>query len=150
MKVLVSVFATPWTVACQAPLSVKFSRQEYWNVLPFPSQGDLPDPGIKFRSPALQGSFSTAHSCWGMFHSLYHLRHRGRPKTFSCFPIMTLFIGIVSVNRFFFLNNMYIHLVHILAKQPVFCLPLPPQIPPLTLSLSICMKFYHDQFISRD
>ena len=46
--------ATPWTVACQAPLSMRFSRQEYWSGLPFPSPGDLPDPGIKPRSPALQ------------------------------------------------------------------------------------------------
>ena len=46
--------ATPWTVACQAPLFMGFSRQKYWSVLPFPSPGDLPDPGIKPRSPALQ------------------------------------------------------------------------------------------------
>ena len=42
------------TVACQAPLSMKLSRQEYWNGLPFPSPGDLPDPGIEPQSPALQ------------------------------------------------------------------------------------------------
>ena len=46
--------ATPWTVACQAPLSMEFSRQEYWSGLPFPSLGDLPDPGIEPESPALQ------------------------------------------------------------------------------------------------
>ena len=45
---------TPWTVACQAPLSVGFSRQECWSGLPFPSPGDLPDPEIEPRSPALQ------------------------------------------------------------------------------------------------
>ena len=44
----------PWTVACQAPLSMGFSRQEYWSGLPFPSPGDLPHPGIKPRSPTLQ------------------------------------------------------------------------------------------------
>ena len=44
---------TPWTVAHQAPPSMVFSRQEYWSGLPFPSPGDLPDPGIKPRSPAL-------------------------------------------------------------------------------------------------
>ena len=44
----------PWTVACQAPLSMGFSRQEYCSGLPFPSSGDLPGPGIKSRSPALQ------------------------------------------------------------------------------------------------
>ena len=46
--------ATPWTVASQAPLSVGFSRHEYWNGLPFPSPGDLPNPGIEPGSPALQ------------------------------------------------------------------------------------------------
>ena len=50
----VRLFATTWTVACQAPLSMGFSRQEYWSGLPFPSPGDLPDPGIEPRSPALQ------------------------------------------------------------------------------------------------
>ena len=49
----VRLFATPWTVAYQAPPSVGFSRQEYWSGLPFPSPGDLPDPEIEPRSPAL-------------------------------------------------------------------------------------------------
>ena len=48
------LFATPWTVAHWALLSVGFSRQEYWSGLPFPPSGDLPDPGIKSGSPALQ------------------------------------------------------------------------------------------------
>ena len=46
--------ATLWTVALQAPLSMGFSRQEYWSGLPFPSPGDLPNPGIKPEPPALQ------------------------------------------------------------------------------------------------
>ena len=46
------LFATLWTVAHQAPLSMEFSRLEYWSGLPFPSSGDLPDPGIKLLSPA--------------------------------------------------------------------------------------------------
>ena len=50
----VRLFATPWTVAYQAPLSMGFSRQQYWSGSPFPSPGYLPDPGIKSRSPALQ------------------------------------------------------------------------------------------------
>ena len=50
---------TPWTVARQAPLSVGFSRQEYWRGLPFPLPGDLPEPGIKSVSPALAGGFFT-------------------------------------------------------------------------------------------
>ena len=44
---LVQLFATPWTVACQAPLSMGFSRQEYWSGLPFPTPGDLPNTGIE-------------------------------------------------------------------------------------------------------
>ena len=51
--VVSSSSATPWTVAHQAPLSVEFSRQEYWSGLPFSSSGDLPNPGIEPRSPAL-------------------------------------------------------------------------------------------------
>ena len=48
-----------WTVAHQAPLSMRLSRQEYWGGLPFPSPGDLPHPGIKPTSPALAGEFFT-------------------------------------------------------------------------------------------
>ena len=50
----VRLFATPWTVAYQAPLSMGFSRQEYWSELLFPSPGDLSEPGIKSGSPAFQ------------------------------------------------------------------------------------------------
>ena len=49
----VRLFATPWTVAYQSSQSMEFSRQEYWSGLPFPSPGDLPDPGIEPGSPAL-------------------------------------------------------------------------------------------------
>ena len=48
------LFASPWTVAHQAPPSMEFSRQEYWSGLPFPFPGDHPDPGIEPRPPALQ------------------------------------------------------------------------------------------------
>ena len=58
----VRLFATPWTVAHQAPLSMGFSRQEYGSGLPFPSPGDLPDPGIEARSPALQADALTSES----------------------------------------------------------------------------------------
>ena len=50
----IQLFATPWTVARQTPLSMGFSRPEYWSGLPFPSPGDLPNPGVKQGSPALQ------------------------------------------------------------------------------------------------
>ena len=51
---MTNFFATPWTIAHQAALSMGFPRQEYWSELPFPSPGNLPDPGIKPGSPALQ------------------------------------------------------------------------------------------------
>ena len=48
------LFVTPRTIACQAPLSMEFSKQEYWSGLPFPSPGDILDPGSEPKSPALQ------------------------------------------------------------------------------------------------
>ena len=57
----------PWTAGGQVPLSVEFSRQEYWRGLPFPAPGDLPDPGIEptsFASPALAGGFFTTSTTW--------------------------------------------------------------------------------------
>ena len=51
---------TPWSVACQAPMPMEFSMQEYWSGLPFPSPGDLPNPGIEPRSPALQAGALTS------------------------------------------------------------------------------------------
>ena len=56
----VQLFATPCTVARQASLSMGFSRQEYWSGLPFPCPGDLPDPEIEPKFPALAGRFFTA------------------------------------------------------------------------------------------
>ena len=58
----VQLFESPWTVAHHAPLSVEFSRQEFWSGLPFPSPGDLPDPGIEPGSPALQAHFLLSES----------------------------------------------------------------------------------------
>ena len=62
MKLLsrVGLFATPWTVANQAPPSMGFSREEYWSGLPFPSPRDLPNPGIEPGSPALQADDLTS------------------------------------------------------------------------------------------
>ena len=63
----VRLFATPWPVDLQAPLFMGFSSEEYWSGLPFPSLGDLPDPGIKpmsLMSPALGGGFFTTSATW--------------------------------------------------------------------------------------
>ena len=67
----VRLFATPWTIARQAPLATGFPRKDYWSGLPFPSPGDLPDPGIKPASPALAGGLF-------FFFSL-PLSHMGSP-----------------------------------------------------------------------
>ena len=71
----VRLFATLWTVACQAPLSMGFSKQEYWCGLPFPSPGDLPNPGIaptSLASLALAGRFFTPSAMWeAHFYFLY-------------------------------------------------------------------------------
>ena len=56
--------ANPWTVPCQAPLSLGFPRQEYWSGLPFLSPGDLPNPGIELVSPALADGFFNISSSW--------------------------------------------------------------------------------------
>ena len=100
----VRLFETPWTVARQAPLSIGFSRQEYWRGSPCPLPGNLPNPGIETRSPTLQadslpskppgkpkntgvgslsllqGSFLTQESNWGLLHLrqiLYQLSYQG-------------------------------------------------------------------------
>ena len=54
-SVIVQLFVIAWTVACQASLSMEFSRQEYWGGLPFPTLGDLPDSGTEPVSTALEG-----------------------------------------------------------------------------------------------
>ena len=103
----VRLFATPWTVAHQAPLSMGFSRPEYWSGLPFPSPGDLPNSGIEPRSPTwqadslpaeppgkpkntgvaslslLQGIFPTQESNQGLLHCrwiLYQLSYQENPR----------------------------------------------------------------------
>ena len=66
-SVLSNSFATPWSVAYQASLSLGFSWQEYWSRLPFPPPGDLPDPRIKrasLMSPALAGGFFATSATW--------------------------------------------------------------------------------------
>ena len=87
----VRLFAVPWTVAHQVPLSMELSRQEYWSGLPFSSPEDLPDPGItpsSLTSPALAGGFFTTSATWQALSRVYglHISHfkaasRHRPST---------------------------------------------------------------------
>ena len=76
----VRLFATPWTVAHKAPPSMGFSKQEYWSVLPFPSPGDLPDPGIEPRSPTMQVDTLTSEPS-GKPPSPYP--HKAAPPSFN-------------------------------------------------------------------
>ena len=84
----VQLFATPWTAAHQAPLSMGFSRQEYWSGLPCPPPGGLPDPGIEsssLMSPALARGFFTTSATWeAQLHTL------SRSKTVASKPLHTL------------------------------------------------------------
>ena len=82
---VVSDSVTPWTVAYQAPQSIEFSRQEYWSGLPFPSSGDLPDPGIEPRSPTLRADTLPSEPSGKPYNSLKPLpkkkyRHPSLPS----------------------------------------------------------------------
>ena len=77
----VRLFATLWAVACQGSLSMEFSRQEQWSGLPFPSPGDLPDPGIKPASPALVGGFFTYPGAEPHGKPLHHITIEQKPVT---------------------------------------------------------------------
>ena len=78
-QLCLTLFATPWTVACQASLSMGFPRQEYWSELPFLSPGDLPNPGIKPSSPALAGRVFTTESP-GKSHKRHNIHIIGMLK----------------------------------------------------------------------
>ena len=72
----IQLFATPWTVACQPPLAIGFSRQKYWTGLPCSLPGDLPDPGIKpvsLISPAVAGGFFTTSTTWEALFDHKHI-----------------------------------------------------------------------------
>ena len=117
---------TPWTVACQSPLSMRFPRQEYWSGLPIPFWGDLPDPGFKPASPAGK-------------QVLYHWETRQAPKEYL--HNHSIF-GETLVTR----NNGYlccltntwwaIHLFRVQFKVLILSLPLPQIKETLTLLFS--------------
>ena len=82
------LFVILWTVAHQAPLSMEFSRQEYWSGLPFPPPGDLPDQEIKpvsLTSPALAEGFFTTSATW---EALSHSAAAAATKTFQSCPTL--------------------------------------------------------------
>ena len=102
---LVHLFATQWTVACQAPLSMEFSRQEYWRGLPFPSPGYLPHPGIEPQSPALLADSSLSeppgnpfYIWYGLISLILYLR------SFSSLPASLSFDLLMASPRAFFFH----------------------------------------------
>ena len=93
----VQLFVTPWTAACQTPLPMELSRQEYWTGLPFPSPGDLPDPGIEPMSPALQADsfffkYKFIYFNWRLISLLYcicfAIHQRESATVIHVFPIL--------------------------------------------------------------
>ena len=81
----VRLFATPWTVAYQAPPSMGFSRQEYWSGLPFPSPGDLPDPGIEPGSPTFQADALTSEPPGKPIDEVRNSKLSSRQSSYSVF-----------------------------------------------------------------
>ena len=102
-------FANPWTVTCQAPLSMGFPRQEYWNGLPFSSPGDLPNPGIEPVSCIGRYSFRLSHQ-----RNLY--KHILVCIHFLCwlFLPLTLFTCIACMDGFISINELNVFTTHIL------------------------------------
>ena len=87
-------FATPWTIASQATLSMGFFRQEYWSGLPFPPPGDLPNPGIEPASPALQADSLPLSHCRSQYtHMLYF--------TVKMMPMMGVFLVVQGLRLHF-------------------------------------------------
>ena len=121
----VRLFATPRTIICQAPLSMGFSRQEYWSRLPCPPPGDLPNPGIKPRSPTLQadsllseapgkpiGGFKKAKSLSTSYiFKIMSILLADRPSSVYKFLLVSAFNFSRHLHCFFLLNNCIYNLI---------------------------------------
>ena len=126
----VRLFATPWTVAHQAPPSMRFSRQEYWSGLPFPSPGDLPDPGIEPRSPAFQADALITEPLKTPTETMHKRLHYFKilVSTLSSiqyiqFEIKLHLIIDVSVPQMFSLTQRHLLKVKVLSRVQVFAIP---------------------------
>ena len=104
----VRLCAILWAVACQAPLSMGFSRQEYWSGLPFPSPGELLNPGIEpesLMSPALAGKFFTTSNTWKAFLTLY-CNHQDFPPAVGSVRTGMYHVMVVSLMLSTFLGSL--------------------------------------------
>ena len=122
---LCSTLCDPWPVAHQAPLSMGFSREEYWSGLPFPSPGDLPKPGIEPMSPALAGGFFTTKQ---LEKPLYQHIDEQIMSKYSCHRILLIVILIPVIFsccasfHFFFFSKLRFHGGLLLCSLTVFYL----------------------------
>ena len=124
----VQLFATLWTIACQAPLSTGFSRQEYWSRLPFPPPGDLADPGTKpafLMSPALADRFFTIQ--FSSVQSLSCVRLPATPRIKACQASLSITNSRSSPKVMCILSAMPFS--HLILCRPLLLLPpIPPSI----------------------
>ena len=120
----VRLFATPWTVAYQASPSVGFSRQDYWSGLPFPSLGDLPNPGIEPRSPALEADALTSEPPGKLYH--YKREYIGVSKHIVILSLNVLFVILLlgAIAKHFSFTREFTHPWTILSPMA-----LPPLLP---------------------
>ena len=148
--------ATPWTVAHQALLCMEFSRQEYWSRLPFPSPGDLPDPGAKpvsLKSPAQTGGLFTTSATWKTQRSLFFLNFcKVDDKSFSCLPTCSpvtsaLCEGWDRTSPFSF-RGWFIYLAGVLAKAQELYWFMSSKIKVQNVGLMFHLSFCHLSFWS--
>ena len=98
----IRLFATPWTVAYQTPQSMEFSRQEYWSGLPSPSPGDLPNPGIEPRSPALQADALPSEPPGKPFFKAVCINPNLLIYPFSPYSLVTVSLFSTSIENLYF------------------------------------------------
>ena len=124
---------TPWTVAFEAPLTMEFSRQEEWSGLPFPPEGDLPDPGIK---PPFLRSLALAY-----LFILYHWHHLGRPIFGVICCYLCLYFSMSQYFELFFSFLLYLHI-----QSEIGGKTLDEFIAFLNFIFSTCIFFFFDRY----
>ena len=107
------LFVTPWTIICQAPLSMECSRQEYWSGLPFPTPGDLPNPGFEAASLASSALADRFFYHWAIWKALWYHGPIKFPKIWEylaelCFILLSANIKKIPLSLSFYIKN-FIH-----------------------------------------